>query len=43
MFTSENLKKIGTTLAIVMVGLAVHQIVVAPYIAKKLAKPTATK
>jgi hypothetical protein len=40
MFSGDNLKRMVTTLAIVMVGLAVHQKFVAPLLAKK---PTATK
>jgi hypothetical protein len=40
MFSADNLKRMVTTLAIVMVGLAVHQKFVAPMLAKK---PTATK
>jgi hypothetical protein len=35
MFTKENGKTFVTVLAAVMVGLAVHQIVVAPRLAKK--------
>ncbi len=35
MFTSENVKKMATTLVIVMVALAVHQKFVAPMIAGK--------
>lgn len=35
MFSTENLKKMGTTLVIVMVALAVHQKFVAPMIASK--------
>ncbi len=37
MFTTENLKKMGTTLVIVMVALAVHQKFVAPMLTKKSA------
>jgi len=37
MFTIENLKKMGTTLVIVMVALAVHQKFVAPKLTKKSA------
>lgn len=40
MFQGENLKRAGTTLLIVMIGLAVHQAFVAPMIAKSMAKPT---
>jgi hypothetical protein len=40
MFTGDNVKRMVTTLAIVMVALAVHQRFVAPMLAKK---PTATK
>lgn len=40
MFSGDNLKRMVTTLAIVMIGLAVHQKFVAPMLAKK---PTATK
>lgn len=35
MFTGENVKKMVTTLAIVMIGLAIHQKFVAPMIAGK--------
>jgi hypothetical protein len=35
MFSADNLKKMGTTLVIVMVALAVHQRFVAPMVAKK--------
>jgi hypothetical protein len=34
MFSTENVKKMVTTLAIVMVALAVHQKYVAPRLAK---------
>lgn len=37
MFSTENLKKMGTTLLIVMVALAVHQKFVAPRISKATA------
>jgi hypothetical protein len=37
MFTSDNLKKMVTTLAIVMVALAVHQKFVAPMVTPKKA------
>ncbi len=40
MFTGDNVKRMVTTLAIVMVALAVHQKFVAPMLAKKA---TATK
>jgi hypothetical protein len=44
MFPKENLKKAGVTLLVVMVGLALHQIVVAPRIAKmQLKKGTPVK
>ncbi len=39
MFSADNLKKMATTLAIVMVGLAVHQKFVAPLLTKKSATP----
>lgn len=35
MFSADSLKKMATTLVIVMVGLAVHQKFVAPMLAKK--------
>jgi hypothetical protein len=35
MFSTDNLKKMGTTLVIVMVALAVHQKFVAPMLVKK--------
>jgi len=35
MFSADNLKKMGTTLVIVMVGLALHQKFVAPMLTKK--------
>lgn len=35
MFSGDNLKRMVTTLAIVMIGLAVHQKFVAPMLAKK--------
>lgn len=40
MFSADNLKRMVTTLAVVMVALAVHQKFVAPMLVKK---PTATK
>ena len=43
MWSKENLKKMGVTLAIVMIGLAVHQAVVAPAIAKTIADIKAKK
>ena len=39
MFSTENLKKGAFTLAIVMVGLAVHQKFVAPLLVKKAVAP----
>ncbi len=42
MFSADNLKKMTTTLVIVMVALAVHQKFVAPMLAKK-STPPATK
>jgi hypothetical protein len=42
MFSADNVKKMATTLVIVMVALAVHQKFVAPMLAKK-AIPPATK
>ena len=35
MFSTENLKKAGTTLVIVLVALAIHQKFVAPKLAPK--------
>jgi len=35
MFSTDNLKKMATTLVIVMVALAVHQKFVAPMLVKK--------
>jgi hypothetical protein len=35
MFSADNLKKMGATLVIVMVALAVHQKFVAPMLVKK--------
>lgn len=40
MFSGDNLKRMVATLAIVMVGLAVHQKFVAPLLAKKAGTPT---
>lgn len=40
MFSADNVKRMVTTLAIVMVALAVHQKFVAPMIAKKAAPAT---
>jgi len=40
MFTAENVKRMATTLVIVMVALAVHQKFVSPMLVKK---PAATK
>ena len=40
MFSTDNVKKMATTLVIVMVALAVHQKFVAPILVKK---PTAAK
>jgi hypothetical protein len=40
MFSTDNVKKMATTLVIVMVALAVHQKFVAPMLVKK---PVATK
>lgn len=39
MFSADSLKKMATTLVIVMVGLAVHQKFVAPMLAKKATTP----
>jgi hypothetical protein len=42
MFSGDNLKKMVVTLAVVMVGLALHQKFVAPMLTKKSA-PAPTK
>lgn len=35
MFSSENLKKAGTTLVVVLIALAVHQKFISPMLVKK--------
>ncbi len=35
MFSSENLKKAGTTLVVVLVALAIHQKFISPMLVKK--------
>lgn len=43
MFTTENLKKMGVTLVVVMAALALHQKFVAPMIASKKSTVPPTK